>query len=208
MKGALMDAAADKETRSGGSSELDDQLIRVMGNRLRVEILTLLTERLGSPKELSAKLGVTLNTVSNHVNALSKMGLVELVSERPARGSVEHFYRSVMRPLLSDEEWERLSLDERQQFSLWIVRLVLMDIAKSMSSGKFDRRLDRYAVRVPMIVDLEGWRELNRINSRALDETLEVQAKSAERLAKSDEDGIHVSASLLCFEMPAPAPRP
>lgn len=188
-------------------SGVDERLIHVMAHRIRVQALTVLTERIASPKELAAELGESLSVVSHHVKELLEAGLIELVDKQPRRGTVEHFYRSIMRPLLSNEEWAKLSPYERRQFSIWIVLLIMSDVARAMTAGTFDDRLDRHATRVPLIVDEKGWEELREINSRALDATLEVQASSADRLAKEGGEGFHVSASILCIEMPTPKRR-
>lgn len=186
----------------------DEQLIHVMSHRLRVQALTVLSDRIASPKEIAKQLGARLSVVSHHVKELLNAGLIELVDEQPRRGTVEHFYRSILRPLLGNEEWEKLSLEERKQFSAWIVQLVMGDIAKAMDAGTFDARMERHATRVPLYVDEEGWRELVQIHATALDAEFQVQAASAERMAKSGEDGFHVSASILCMEVPAPQQRP
>jgi predicted ArsR family transcriptional regulator len=50
-----------------------------------------------SPRALHERLGVGLSLVAYHVRALRDEELVELVETRPARGSVESFYRLTAR---------------------------------------------------------------------------------------------------------------
>lgn len=45
-----------------------------------------------SPVELHRRLRAELSTVSYHVRVLASYGLIEMVEERPSRGSVQHFY--------------------------------------------------------------------------------------------------------------------
>ena len=87
-------------------SNIDDaRYVKAMSHPLRVRILALLDERTASPVELAGWLDATLGTVAYHVRTLERMGLVELVRETRVRGAVEHHYRSVERPRVSDEAW-------------------------------------------------------------------------------------------------------
>jgi len=49
-----------------------------------------------SPRELSAALRQPLSNVSYHVRVLVACAAVTLVGTKPARGSVQHFYRSAV----------------------------------------------------------------------------------------------------------------
>jgi predicted transcriptional regulator len=48
-----------------------------------------------SPAGASREMGENLPMVAYHMKYLRRAGLVELVHERPVRGSIEHFYRPV-----------------------------------------------------------------------------------------------------------------
>ena len=134
---------------------------------------------------------------------LEEVGLIELVDEKKRRGAVEHFYRAIARPLLSAEEWEQLSLDDRQGFSAWIIQLLLVDASQALAAGTFDARGDRHLSRTPLLVDEEGWRELVEIQANALRAMLEVQAASAAGSNAADgEEGIPTVAAMTLFEMP------
>ena len=182
---------------------IDQTLVKAVAHPLRVQALSVLAERSASPKEIAAELGAPVGNVSYHVRELERVGLIELVDEQKRRGAVEHFYRAITRPLLDAEEWEKLSLDERQSFSAWILQLMLADAAQALGAGTFDARSNRHLSRTPLLVDEEGWNELVEIQAEALRATLEVQATSAERLSKNSGEGsFPVFASMTCFEMP------
>jgi DNA-binding transcriptional ArsR family regulator len=187
---------------------VDETLVQVVAHPLRVQALSVLSERHASPKELAAELGAPVGNVSYHVRELEQVGLIELVEEKKRRGAVEHFYRAVTRPPLSAEEWEGLSLDERQAFSAWIIQLLLADASQALAAETFDARSDRHLTRTPLLVDAEGWQELVEIHAAAFEAILEVQAASAARMGKADGDaGIPAIAALTFFEMP-PKRRP
>jgi DNA-binding transcriptional ArsR family regulator len=190
-------------SRTRQRKTVDETLVKVVAHPLRVQALSVLTERPASPKELAAELGAPVGNVSYHVRELEAVGLIELVDEKKRRGAVEHFYRAIARPLLSADEWERLSLDDRQGFSAWIIQLLLADASQALAAGSFDARADRHLSRTPLLVDEEGWRELVEVQATALKAVLEVQAASAERLTKADdEEGIPTIAAMTFFEMP------
>ncbi|HEV2791416.1 MAG TPA: helix-turn-helix domain-containing protein [Solirubrobacterales bacterium] len=50
-----------------------------------------------SPRELSATLRQPLSNVSYHVRVLAERAAVTLVETKPARGSIQHFYRSAVK---------------------------------------------------------------------------------------------------------------
>ena len=62
-----------------------------------------------SPGELANLLERPLSNVSYHVRVLADCGVMTLVGTKPARGSVQHFYRAAL-----DSRWARqaLGLDE------------------------------------------------------------------------------------------------
>jgi DNA-binding transcriptional ArsR family regulator len=190
-------------TRTRERKNVDETLVKVVAHPLRVQALSILSERPASPKELAAELGSPVGNVSYHVRELEQVGLIELVDEKKRRGAVEHFYRAIARPLLSAKEWERLSLDDRQGFSTWVIQLLIVDASQALAAGTFDARGDRHLSRTPLLVDEEGWRQLVEIKASALEAVLEVQAASANRLAAADgEEGIPTVAAMTLFELP------
>jgi DNA-binding transcriptional ArsR family regulator len=72
----------------------DEALIRALASPLRRQILGILAESVASPKEIADRLGLPLPNVSYHVGILRDLGLLELVSETPRRGAIEHHYRA------------------------------------------------------------------------------------------------------------------
>jgi DNA-binding transcriptional ArsR family regulator len=89
---------------------INRRLVRALSHPLRVRILEVLSERVASPNELSAELGVDLSTVAYHTRTLDRCGCLELVDTARRRGATEHFYRAAAGTGLS---WIPLDLDER-----------------------------------------------------------------------------------------------
>ena len=91
-----------------------------------------LVERRASPNEIAAELDEEVGNISYHVKKLASLGVVELVDKRQVRGAVEHFYRAVTLSLVSDEEWAKLSVEERRPYTLYTLQLAMADIARSI----------------------------------------------------------------------------
>jgi DNA-binding transcriptional ArsR family regulator len=185
-------------------SKVDEQLVSLLSHPLRAKALVVLVERTASPKEISVQLEENLSTVSHHVRALLKLGLIELVRTEPRRGAIEHYYRSVLRPVWTNKQWGELTPKERQRFATWTVQLITNDVAEALNAGIFNARSDSHTSRTPLHVDEQGWRDINQILDNALEAVFQVQAESDERRTQDDTGGIYASASMLCTEMPAP----
>ena len=70
-------------------------LLHALRHPVRREILTLLADpRRGpmSPRELSGELGKPIPTTSYHARVLLECDAVEIVDERPVRGTLAHYY--------------------------------------------------------------------------------------------------------------------
>lgn len=76
----------------------EDNLLTALGHPLRRRILREMADGIAiSPRELSTALGQPLSNVSYHVRVLAECGAVTLIETKPARGSIEHFYRSAVK---------------------------------------------------------------------------------------------------------------
>jgi len=174
----------------------------VVAHPLRSQCLTILAERTASPAELADELDENLGNVSYHVRKLWRGGAVEIVEEKPVRGAMEHFYRSVTPPLFSDDEVKETSLDDRSAFARHIFSLMTANATTALAGGTFVRRSDLHVSRLPMRVDEEGWSEMRDLFAEMLERQFEIQEKSAKRLGGTEDAGIPVIAFNTFFEMP------
>jgi len=75
----------------------DNDLLMALRHPLRRRILREMTgEKAVSPRQLSTGLNKPLSNISYHVRVLAECGAVTLVRTEPVRGSMQHFYRSVV----------------------------------------------------------------------------------------------------------------
>jgi hypothetical protein len=104
--------------------------------------------------------------------------------------------------LINNVEWQKLSVMERQRFSIWIFQQVLADAARSFDAALFDARPNNHLSRTAMTVDQKGFDEVAEIQDRALDEIIGVEELSSERIAGGEKPVVSVVAAMMCFELP------
>lgn len=183
---------------------IDEQLFRLLKNHSQLEAFVILIERRASASDISRELGAKLNQVDYNLEQLEKMGLIEEVGTEQRRGNTATLYRAVTRPIWKSEEWGKLSQDERERYSAWVVQLFIRDVVFAWRARTFQARIDAHTSRAPLRVDEQGWHDLNRIQDEALEASREVEVESAERLRVAGDDGevICVRTAMFCVEMP------
>ena len=181
--------------------------VTAINHPLRVKILATLATREASPSELAKEFDEDLGVVNYHARKLEKLGMVEVVRERPVRGSTEHFYKSTTRPWWSTEQWSRVDSKLKSVTSAWILDRLIEEVATALNGGTFDNRNERHLSRTPMVLDQQGWMKVSAILDETLDVILQESAQATERMADSGEDPIPVTLGILSFEMPPTDPR-
>jgi DNA-binding transcriptional ArsR family regulator len=193
--------AGSRGPKKEGTELVDQDVIHGLAHSLRVRCLALLCDKPSSPRRLADELDEGLSQVSYHVNVLLKTGLIEPAGTRPVRGSTEHFYRAVHPLVIPEGLWNQLPRPARQKIYADVLTDIDNDVTASVRAGTFDARGDFHVSWTPMHLDEQGCADLAAKADRWLEEMLEVQAESAERLAK-EKGGTctPISAALLIFE--------
>lgn len=176
--------------------------IKAMSHPLRASILRTLTERTASPAEMARELDEELSNVSYHTKQLVEFECAELVSTRPVRGALEHFYRATERHLIDTEEWDELDPVMAEDLLCDIVQKKLDDFVASRRAGIIGADEHFHLTRTLMVLDEQGMEEALEAHERARLEIAEIQARSAARMIDSGEKGSNVSTSQGCFKMP------
>lgn len=176
--------------------------IKAMSHPLRASILRTLTERTASPAEMARELDEELSNVSYHTKQLVEFECAELVSTRPVRGALEHFYRATERHLIDTEEWEELDPVMAENLLCEIVQKMLDDFVASRRAGVIGADENFHLTRTLMVLDEQGMEEALEAHERARLEIAEIQARSATRMVESGEKGTGVSTSQSCFGLP------
>jgi DNA-binding transcriptional ArsR family regulator len=93
-----------------------DALIATLNHPLRRRILRVLNhQEAASPVELSRSLQEPIGNISYHMKCMRNLDVVELVRTKPVRGTIEHFYRSILPDLDGEADWVRAVLDTAKE---------------------------------------------------------------------------------------------
>ena len=179
---------------------VDRRLAKALSHPLRAHVLAILNERVASPNQISTELEEPLGNVSYHVKTLAELGCIELVDTAPRRGAIEHFYRAVVRPFFGERDWKRMPTSVRQGISDATLQRIWEDASTALDEGTFDRRSDRHLTRSRLVLDEQGWKQVNELLSETSQRVEEVAAESAKRRSDDGEGSFNTSVVLMHFE--------
>jgi DNA-binding transcriptional ArsR family regulator len=184
------------------AATMETTLAAIVAHPTRARCLMILAERTASPVEIAQEIGKDVGHVGYHVRKLQQLDLIELVDERPVRGAVEHFYRAMARPFVTEEEFAEQPVEQREIYTRRILQLHISDVARALDEHTFDERANRWLIRTPMVVDEEGFEELGALHAELYERTLDIQARSDERRTGTDDEGISTMSTNMFFETP------
>src|SRR3954465_363042 len=166
----------------------DPRIIKALTHPLRIQILAALDERTASPSELADELGAPLGNVSYHVRQLAGLGLIKLVKRTPRRGAIEHHYKAVGRPQITDDAWAGTPATVKDA----VVGAALGDVGSAVTAaaaaGGFSRP-DSHLTRTQLKLDERGWKELDKELNATLKRVQKIADEAGKRLGKADGDG-------------------
>src|SRR5215211_7810471 len=172
------------------------RIAKALAHPLRARILQRLGERVASPGDLAVELGAPLGVVSYHVRMLRDYDCVELVRTQPVRGALQHFYKATARPTLDEAQWRRLPKALRSELIGETIQGLVDDPAAAADAGRLEDT-DVVLRRTPLELDERGYRKLNKLMAKTLEQALAIAAESAQR---GSEDVIATELGLLHFK--------
>lgn len=181
---------------------ITQQLAKALAHPLRVRILTSLHKGISSPNQLSQELGEPLGNVSYHVKTLLEYDCVELVKTEPRRGAVEHFYRATERAFFSDSDWAKIPASARKGITGVVLESIGTDATEALIAGTIDARTDSHVSHTPLVIDEQGWTEINAMLAETLNRANEIQEEAANRLAEGKAESLSTKLAILHFESP------
>lgn len=181
------------------SCAADQVLIKALSHPVRANALTILNQRVASPKEIAGELREEVGKVSYHVKELRNLGCVKLVDTAQRRGATEHYYRGAAQAYLDDSFWATLSTAVRNGISVTGLKVLIEAAREAVEAGTFDARTDRHLSCLTFSLDGEGWEEAKDLLNETLDRLVEIGARSESREAG---ERIRASFGLLGFESP------
>jgi hypothetical protein len=199
-------ATGENQTRkrlkeSGARATLSKTVVTGMQTELRTQIIVLLNERAASRPEICRELGASFNKVRHEIKVLMKLDppLVEQVSEKPVRGTVEKFFRATSRAYLDPSEWPGVPDAIKEKMRAMLLEMIVDDAVAAISQDYYDSLENAHMSWTPMILDEQGWEDVVAILLRAMKEAIKVKNESAERLIDGDAEGISCTVSILGY---------
>jgi DNA-binding transcriptional ArsR family regulator len=179
----------------------DPRLVKAMAHPLRVQILSVLEQRVASPRELADELDAPLGNVSYHVRTLSSLGLIKLVKKTPRRGAIEHYYEARGRAVVSDKAWAEVPDIVKRALLGATLASVSEDVNAAASGGGFTRE-DMHLTTSRVLVDEQGFGELSKLLGETWSQVEKIQRESGKRLRDSGDDEINAGIVAMLFERP------
>lgn len=170
-------------------------LVRIFRSMTRQVLLFEYREQDATPSKVAEKLGMPLNLVAYHTNVLVTAGYLELVRTRRVRGALEHTYRTLDGPPISDDEWAALRPKVRRALSRLLVDALSRDAHSSLDEGGMDRATTHLS-RSRVFLDAQGREELSALLRSTVDAVQRIEAKAQERAAELEQ----VQLQLLAFD--------
>jgi DNA-binding transcriptional ArsR family regulator len=182
----------------------DARLIKAYAHPLRLQILSLLDNRVASPKEIAAELETPLPNTAYHVRQLASLGLVELVRRTARGGAIEHHYTASVRPIIPDDVWADLPDIVKRAYNSGVLQQAIPQLLAAADAGGFMAE-DSHFTRTPGRLDAKGWRAISRELMKTFERIQRLRDESEERLrANPDQEAITASVIMAFFEQADP----
>jgi len=185
---------------------IDEQLAKAVGHPTRAQILAEANERVMSPAQFARRHDLDVSRVAYHFRRLEEFECLELVAEVPVRGATEHFFKATRRALFDGKAWDNLPETIKNKISGRTVTDLLGAIAEAMLEETFDELDDRALVWDKVLLDKQGWDEIEAIYRQAIFQTLKAAAEAEERVKESGDEAMLASWAFLFFKSPFKEP--
>lgn len=192
---------------SWGPDYIDDELAKAISHPTRAQILAEANERVMSPSQFAKRHDMDVSAVSYHFRQLEKFECLEVVAEVPVRGSTEHFYKATRRTLFDGKSWDNLPETIKNKISGRTVTDMLEAIAEAMLEETFDECEDRALAWDKVLLDQQGWAEVQAIFREAIFRTLKAASDAELRVEESGEEGVLASWAFMFFKSPFKEPE-
>jgi DNA-binding transcriptional ArsR family regulator len=180
----------------------DSRLVKAIAHPLRLQILTLLNNRVASPSEIAIELGTPLSNTSYHVRQLATLGFIDLVDRAARRGAIEHYYTATVRPTITDDAWSNMPEIVKRALVASGLEQGVAHIASAARAGGFDREDVHYS-RTAGRLDSEAWAAVSAELAGVLARVDRIVEQSEARLSKDpDAESDDATVMMMLFSGP------
>jgi DNA-binding transcriptional ArsR family regulator len=194
-----MPASSPEEPSRQPPGASEARIAKALAHPLRARILQRLGEAVASPAALAVELDAPLGVVSYHVRMLRDYDCVELVRTEPRRGALQHFYRATAFPRPAQEQWRTLPAGLRRELPDETIHKLIGDLGEAADAGALDDP-DVVVKRATLELDQRGWRKLNGLLRRTVDQARRIAEESADRGTRSTAAPVPTELAVLHFK--------
>jgi DNA-binding transcriptional ArsR family regulator len=177
----------------------DPRLVRALAHPMRMSILSILEQRVASPKELALEMNAPLTHVSYHVRQLAELGLLKLVRTTPRRGAVEHHYRLEAQPKITEEAWRETPEIAKQALVSAVLGQVSARVNAAAANAGFSRE-GAHLNRLPVELDEQGWQEASEALEAMVKELKRIEDDARKRTKGAPRDRTDATVVTMLFE--------
>lgn len=174
------------EARKRATGLVDPDITVVAKDPLRVQIVSLATQRPIAPSDFSRDAGIPLNVASYHFRVLRRHGFLEIVEEIKVRGSTKHLHVATKRAFLSDTDWGELEESLRPGVAGQALQDFNVRVAQAMESGTFYDHEDVQLYWIPIDLDEVSWPEFIKLIKWGIAEVGVLNEDTVERRSKGE----------------------
>ena len=198
-------ATRERREQKSGLARLDDGLLFVLSNPLRVRMLaSLRVEGEGSASDLARRLGCSKWNAGHHMKVLKKYDCVELVRIEPVRAVEKKVYRAKVGIEFPTEIWEALPTPIQGMVLNSVFMTSFNDVEVALVSRAYEDRPESHASWSNLELDDEGWRQVLKLVDGALVAAKKIEEAAKRRIGERDPD-LLVSLNMSSFVLPEDA---
>ena len=196
-----------ESVKSDREKSIEEKVSSALSHRIRIEIRCLLNESTYSAAELAARTRWSLPTISYHLKQMLRSRLIEIARVEKVRNVDQHFYRALELPVVDDEEAAALPREVKQEYAAVILQAVMAECLGALRADKLTEP------GVCMMwnwfnLDGQGRQEFAEEQRESWNRLVEIEARSTNRRAESNEEGQTMIAAILGFERSRPVCSP
>jgi hypothetical protein len=177
----------------------EDALPHSVNHWIRVEILAILSEGEFSTGEIAKTIGEDVKNVRPHVVDLYKSGCIEFAGYKMVGGGMRPVYRALVLPVVYDETYRKMSLEERHDLNSAVVQGIFAETMSSFRTGNMNEDEQLCLVWDALSLDPEGKKELLELLAATWEGAQAIHGRAANRLAKLGKIGETTFVGLQSF---------
>lgn len=176
-------AASLRKPADARKRPTDEAVLYATSHKIRIEALSMMNDGKVSPNEIAEFLNEDLSKVSHHIRELFEDGSIESAGTVKRRNAVEHFYRAVVLPKVTSEEYDEMTSAERREIAGLIVQAVMAETLASLRLGKMEGGREPWLTWQAVPVDELGDEEVTELMEGTFEKADDIKARNANRLA-------------------------